>query len=153
MDAFPPHVDDDGDMEPIPDIDAQHSELMEFLLHNDEMRKTAKHSLKAGLYAGGGALAGALCLGPLGGLLGGVCGSIVGYVQSDPYDGVLKQMTVLDPYKKDRLMRDVRGVLTKAGATAVQFQTADAFRGALLELAQRREVRDQVWKACVAAVR
>jgi hypothetical protein len=113
------------------------SELMEFLLHNDNMRKTAKNSLKAGLYAGGGALAGALCLGPLGGLLGGVCGSIVGYVQSDPYDGVLKQMTVLDPYKKERLMRDVRAVLTTAGATAIQ----------------RREVRDKVWKACLAAVR
>jgi hypothetical protein len=143
----------DDDLEPIPDIDVQHSELMEFLLHNDNMRKTAKNSLKAGLYAGGGALAGALCLGPLGGLLGGVCGSIVGYVQSDPYDGVLKQMTVLDPYKKERLMRDVRAVLTTAGATAIQLQTADAFRGALVELAQRREVRDKVWKACLAAVR
>jgi hypothetical protein len=152
MDAFP-HGDDGDDVEPIPDIDAQHSELVEFLLHSAEMRKTAKNSLKAGLYAGGGALAGALCLGPLGGLLGGVCGSIVGYVQSDPYDGVLSQVTALDPYKKERLVADVRGVLAKAGVAAVQFQTADAFRGALVEMAQRREVRDQVWKACVAAVK
>lgn len=143
----------DDDLEPIPDIDVQHTELMEFLLHNDNMRKTAKNSLKAGLYAGGGALTGALCLGPIGGLLGGVCGSIVGYIQSDPYDGVLKQMTALDPYRKERLMRDVRGVLTAAGATAIQLQTGDAFRAALVELAQRREVRDKVWKACLAAVR
>ena len=139
--------------EPIPDIDGQHRELMAFLMDNPQMRSTARHSLKQGLWAGGGAVAGGLVLGPLGGLLGGIAGSLVGFVKSDPYDGIVQQLGGLDGPRKERLIRAVRTTLVTAGATAAQFQTTGAFRGALVELATRKQVRDQVWKACVEAVR
>ena len=146
-------MDDYPASEPIPDIEVQHHELLEFLMDNPSMRQAAKHSLQQGLWAGGGAVAGGLLAGPLGGLIGGIAGSMVGFVKSDDYDGVVQQIVVLESSRKERLIKQGQAVLLTAGATAPQFQTAQAFRGALVEFAARRQVRDKVWKACLDAVR
>ena len=71
-----------------------HSELVRFLTQSQQMRDTARSSVKQSLYAGSGAFAGSFLGGPVGGLVGGVAGSIVGYLKSDDYDGAL--MAVLN---------------------------------------------------------
>jgi hypothetical protein len=148
-------MDDYPASEAIPDparVDFQHHELIEFLMDNTEMKKAAKHSLKQGLFAGGGAVAGGMLLGPVGGLIGGVAGSLVGFFQSDNYDGAVQQIIQLEGARKDRIVQEVGKVLMTAGATAKQFETADAFRAALVQFASQRNVRDQVWKVCQQVV-
>mmetsp|Transcript_15524 Transcript_15524/g.21193 ORF Transcript_15524/g.21193 Transcript_15524/m.21193 type:complete len:144 (-) Transcript_15524:598-1029(-) len=129
-----------------------HGELIRFLTQSEEMRKTARGSLKQSLYAGGGAFAGSMLLGPVGGLAGGVAGSVVGYLKSDDYDGAILEVVKLEGERRERLMKDVGKVMMNAGATAQQLQSAGAFRDALTQFAQQDAVRDGVWKACMHAV-
>jgi hypothetical protein len=142
--------------EAIPDpslMDIQHNELVAFLTGSAEMRKTAKSSIKQSLYAGSGALAGGFFLGPVGGLIGGIAGSVLGFLQADDYDGAVLAICKLEDNRRQVLMKSVGQVLMAAGASAQQFQTSDAFRGALANLAARRDVREQLWNACAEAVR
>jgi len=138
------------DFDDIPNMDNNHRELMEWLTDNPEMRKAAQNSLKQGALAGGAAVAGGLIAGPPGGLIGGILGSIAGFFVADEYDGVVQQMLNMnDTDKKKRLMGQVQRVLLSAGATAKQLESTDAFRNALVEFAGQRNVRDQVWRACM----
>jgi len=148
-------MDDYPAAEDIPNplsVETQHHELLEFLVDNDQMKDTAKHSLKQGLWAGGGAVAGGMLFGPAGGLVGGIVGSVVGFFQSDDYEGAVQQILVLEDTHKERLVQAVQKVLITAGATARNFESADAFRGALVQFAAQRPVREQVWKACLEAI-
>jgi len=148
-------MDDYPAADPIPDPDRvsfQHHELIEFLTDNSEMRKAAKNSLQQGLFAGGGAVAGGILLGPIGGLVGGVVGSIMGFFHTDDYDGALQQIIKLEGVRKDMLLQAVSKVLVTAGATAQSFETAEAFRMALVQFASQRTVREQVWRACINVV-
>lgn len=144
-------MDDYPAAEPIPDLALHHETLMDFLVHSDAMRVTAKHALRQGLYAGGGAVAGALVAGPLGGLMGGIAGSVLGFWQTPNYEGILQHLLALDPAQQERLIKAVKVVLLAAGAS--QLQTPQAFQTALLGLASQRHVREQVWNACLEAVR
>lgn len=144
-----PNMDNEDD----PITDAYHAELMEFLVHNPSMRKTAQQSLKQGLYTGGAALTGAALFGPVGGLVGGIAGSVLGFVFRDKdqdYDGIVQQLLKIPSQsEKEKLISQVRTVLTNAGATVQQFESSAAFQAALVQFASQRAVRDQVWKACV----
>ena len=144
MDSYPAS-------DPIPDpnlVDAQYSELVHFLTNSTEMRNTAKSSIKQSLYAGSGALAGGFMLGPIGGLMGGIAGSLVGFVQADQYDGALLAICKLQGDQKQVLMTSVGSVLMTAGATAQQFETVEAFRDSLVELASHPTVRRELWNVC-----
>lgn len=135
----------------IPNIDDYHTELVEFLAESPSMKHAARSAMKQGLGAAAGATMGGLLLGPVGGLLGGIVGSVAGFMAVDDYDGVVQQIVKLQSdAKKERLIRGVRQVLVKAGAAMPT--SATAFRGALVELAQQRDVREQVWKLCMEAV-
>jgi len=148
MDSYPA-----ADRIPDPSLaGSQYHELMEFLNNNRDMRKAAKHSMKQGLWAGGGAVAGGLVLGPVGGLIGGIAGSLVGFMQSDNYDGVVQQVLALDRARQERLVQAVSQILKSSGANAQQFESPEAFRAALYEFASKPTVRDQMWRACVAAI-
>ena len=57
----------------------------------------------------------------------------------------------LEKDKQTRLMSQVGGVLRDAGASAQQFESAEAFRATLMEFASRGAVRDQIWRACIEA--
>mmetsp|Transcript_59881 Transcript_59881/g.177502 ORF Transcript_59881/g.177502 Transcript_59881/m.177502 type:complete len:168 (-) Transcript_59881:483-986(-) len=157
---------DDGSIPEMPDLsdldedertartDDYHSELVHFLTNSRGMRNTARGSIKQSLYAGGGALAGSFLLGPVGGLVGGVAGSVVGYVKSDEYDGmVLSVLKLEDHRKKKRLVTEVWGVLGKAGATARELETSVAFRESLVRLAERDDVRNGIWRACLHSIK
>lgn len=145
--------DDYPAADPIPGpIDSYHTELMEFLVDNQDMRKAAQHSLRQGLFAGGGAIAGGLLLGPVGGLVGGIAGSVLGFLQADDYDGAVQQLLKLDQAHQERLLLGVRTALIAAGASAQQFNSPQAFRSTLIELASTRSVREQVWKACLDCI-
>ena len=87
-----------------------------------------------------------------GGLVGGITGSIIGFMQADQYDGAVQQLLQLEGARREQLMQAVGGVLKAAGASAIQFESPEAFRGALVELATRRQVRDQLWQACLRAM-
>jgi predicted component of type VI protein secretion system len=89
----------------------------------------------------------------VGGLIGGIAGSIVGFFQADDYSGIVQQLAGLPEERKDVLLSEVRSALTRAGATAKQFESAEAFRGALTEYASQPTVRDQIWRACVHAMK
>jgi hypothetical protein len=94
---------------------------------------------------------GGLTLGPVGGLVGGIIGSIAGFLAVDDYDGIVQQIVkIQSEAQKERLIKGVRKVLLTAGA-AMPTSPA-AFRGTLVELAQQRGVREQVWKLCMDAV-
>eukprot|EP00541_Cyclophora_tenuis_P018312 CAMPEP_0116542534 /NCGR_PEP_ID=MMETSP0397-20121206/1068_1 /TAXON_ID=216820 /ORGANISM="Cyclophora tenuis, Strain ECT3854" /LENGTH=125 /DNA_ID=CAMNT_0004066551 /DNA_START=1 /DNA_END=378 /DNA_ORIENTATION=+ len=122
-------------------------------MNNCQMRQAARSALKQGLYAGAGAISGGIIGGPVGGLVGGIAGSIVGFVKSDPYDGVLTQLTKLDSNRQATLLKEVGGVLmTVGGATQQQLATPELFREALQQLAQQDSVRNGVWRACMYAV-
>jgi hypothetical protein len=148
-------MDDYPASDPIPEpnlVDAQYSELVHFLTNSREMRKSAKSSIKQSLYAGSGALAGGFLLGPIGGLVGGIAGSLVGFVQADEYDGALLAICKLEGARKQVLMQSVGSVLMTAGATAQQFETVEAFKNSLLELASHPNVRRELWNVCRQAV-
>jgi hypothetical protein len=149
MDNFEPNRDDA--------VNEQHRVLMEFLSNNDEMKKATKNSLKFGLLAGGGAVAGGMLLGPVGGLIGGVTGSMIGFMQSDPYNGIVQQLVALEMSRKAQLMDAVKATLVDAGAlrdsnTLNAFSSAEAFRETLSYYASQRTVRDQIWKLCMDAI-
>ena len=82
-----------------------HASLMQWLTESDDMRKTAKSSLKQSIYAGGGAFAGSFIGGPVGGLIGGVAGSIVGFLKSDDYDGLLLAVSKIDDVHRTKLVQ------------------------------------------------
>ncbi|GKY98194.1 hypothetical protein MPSEU_000777200 [Mayamaea pseudoterrestris] len=135
----------------IPNIDDYHTELVEFLVHDPNMKHAARSAMKQGLGAAAGATLGGLIMGPLGGLVGGIVGSIAGFMSVDDYDGVVQQIVKLQSEaQKDRLIKGVRQVLLQAGATMPS--SAAGFRGALMQFAQQRTVREQVWKLCMDAV-
>lgn len=148
-------MDDYPAAEPVPDIprstEMQYRELMQFLTESRDMRKAAQGSLKQGLCAAGGAAAGGFVLGPVGGLVGGIGGSIYGFLTAGDYDGAVVQIMKLEKEEQQRLMSDVGGVLRTAGATAQQFESAEAFRATLMEFASKKQVRDQIWRACIDA--
>ena len=82
-----------------------HASLMQWLTESDDMRKTAKSSLKQSIYAGGGAFAGSFIGGPVGGLIGGIAGSVVGFFQSDDYDGLLLAVSKIDDEHRTKLLQ------------------------------------------------
>lgn len=140
------------------EINEKHRVLMDFLSNNDEMKKATKNSLRQGLLAGGGAVAGGMLLGPLGGLVGGITGSLIGFMQSDPYDGMVQQLVVLEMNRKAQLIDAVKATLVDAGAlrntnSLDAFSSAEVFRDTLSYYASQRTVRDQIWKACLDALR
>ena len=142
--------------EAVPDVNAtefQYQELMKFLTDSREMRKAATGSLKQGLCAAGGAVAAGFVLGPVGGLVGGIGGSIYGFLTAESYDGALIQIMALEKAQQGSLMSEVGGVLRSAGASAQQFESAEAFRATLTEFASQGAVRDQIWRACIAATK
>jgi len=145
-------IDMDNHPPPIDDPDSLHHELMHFLSGNREMRKTAHNAIKHGIWAGSGAITGAMVGGPLGGALGGVAGSIIGYFHADEYDGVVKQLRNLDESHRQRLLRQVGGVLMSAGASNEAFTSSQDFREALSEFAEEGCVRDGLWRVCAEAV-
>ena len=133
-------------------LNGQHRVVIDFLTNSQEMRQTAKSSLKQSMYAGGGALAGGFILGPVGGLVGGIAGSVAGFLHADDYDGAVLAMSKLEGARKDALLKGVGAVLMAAGATARQFESAEAFQSALKEFAAQPAVRQQIWNACRNAV-
>jgi hypothetical protein len=133
-------------------VDAQHNELISFLTKSKEMRQAARSSVKQAAYAGSGALAGGFLMGPVGGMVGGIAGSIIGFVKSDNYDGALLTIGKLPEEEKKVLMKRVGQVLIAAGAGATQLGTVQGFQSALVELASRRSVRDELWNACVQSL-
>lgn len=146
-------MDDYPAAEDVPNIgtEGQFHELMAFMTESREMRHAAKNSIKQGLSAGAGAIAGGFILGPLGGLIGGIAGSIYGFMTTGDYDGALVQIMKLERDQQERLMKDVGNVLKAAGATAQQFESAEAFRATLAEFASQPGVRDGIWRACIEA--
>lgn len=150
MDDYPAADD------PIPNMsessDGRYGELVRFLTESQSMRQTAKSALKQSLWAGGGALTGAFLMGPVGGLVGGIVGSVVGFFKSDDYDGAILAIVKLDDEHKKALMTEVAQVLTVAGATAQQLQSADAFYAVLSQYAEQEAVRDGVWRACLHSI-
>jgi hypothetical protein len=127
--------------------------VMNFLQSNDRMKQTAIKSLRQGLICGGSAVVGGLMLGPVGGLVGGVLGSIYSYTTTPQYDGIVQQMIHMeDTTKRDELLRSVRLCLLHAGANTNNFKSPRDFQKTLLEFAEQREVRDQIWKACMATI-
>jgi hypothetical protein len=141
--------------DPIPDpnlVDGQYSELVTFLTNSREMRNTAKSSIQQSLYAGSGALAGGFIMGPIGGLLGGIAGSLVGFFKTDNYDGALLAICKLEERHKQVLLKSVGAVLMTAGATAQQFESVEAFKESLVELASHPNVRRELWNVCRQAV-
>ena len=124
---------------------------MTFLTGNNQMRNTARSALKQGMWAAGGATMGGMVGGPIGGMVGGIAGSIIGFVKSDPYDGMLHQLTNLESHRQTALLKEVGGVLMAAGATTQQLGP-DMFRDTLQNLAQQESVRNGVWRACMQAV-
>lgn len=147
-------MDDYPAADPIPDPSVEFSfrELMEFLSTNNDMRTTAKQSLKHGLMAGGGALTGGILFGPAGGLLGGILGSLVGFLSVDNYDGAVQQLLRLNNTSKRQLVEQVYCILRQAGASASNFGSPEAFRATLADFAEQPSVRDQVWKACLSSI-
>ena len=127
----------------------QHRELMEFLTNNNQMRETARNALKQALWSGGAAVAGGLLLGPVGGLVGGIAGSVVGFMQSNPYDGVVQQLGELNEAQRGILVQSVGKVLVDAGASPTELLESGVFQEKLLEFASRGQVRDEIWKACM----
>jgi hypothetical protein len=138
--------------EPIPETEGMYTELIRFLRESGDMRNTAKSSIQQSLWAGGGALMGGLLLGPLGGLVGGVTGSLVGFFRTGDYDGVLTQITNLNPQQRGFLLADVAKVLMNAGATPQQLSSLSVFRDTLRVYAQQPAVRDAIWKSCLEAM-
>jgi hypothetical protein len=152
---------DNYDDNPMPDVDAQQQQraayyetLLDFLRDNDGIRAAASGSMKQGLLAGGGAVTGGLLLGPIGGLVGGVVGSVAGlyYAQKHSYRGVLQHIGELEPVERQRLVTAVQQTLLHAGANARSFDSPQQFKTVLLEMADQRVVRDQIWKACIEAL-
>lgn len=148
-------MDDYPAAEPIPSM-TNYGVLMDYLKDNDGFRETARNSLQQGLWSGGGAVAGGLLAGPLGGLVGGVAGSVVGFFQSDPYDGLLQQLGQLPAHQQKSLLNSVASILKEAGSTASVeglLSSPQDLQRNLVELAARRDVRDQVWAACMDAMK
>lgn len=148
-------MDDYPAGDPIPDpnvFQIQHKELVDYLSSSREMRQTAKSSFKQAAYAGGGALAGGFLLGPIGGMVGGICGSIIGFIQSDNYDGALLAICKLEEPQKKALMTRVGQVLIAAGATAQNMNSPNAFRETLISFASQKQVREDLWNACVQSL-
>lgn len=147
-------MDDYPAAEPIPNPSVEFSfqELMEFLQNNNDMRKTGKQSLKQGLMAGGGAVAGGVLFGPVGGLLGGIVGSLAGFLSADDYDGAVQQIMHVNGDSKRKLVEHVYSILKQAGASSSNFDSPEAFRATLVDLAGQQSVRDQVWTACLSSI-
>lgn len=130
-------------------------ELARFLTENQDMRKTAQNSLKQALYAASGAFTGSLLLGPVGGLVGGVLGSIGGYISSakDPYDGVIVAISKIEHAKRDILLSEVKQALILAGASAQQLENSEEFGNILRRFVKTDTVRNNVWSACMQAIK
>mmetsp|Transcript_17639 Transcript_17639/g.29325 ORF Transcript_17639/g.29325 Transcript_17639/m.29325 type:complete len:163 (+) Transcript_17639:141-629(+) len=129
-----------------------HASLMQWLTESDDMRKTAKSSLKQSLYAGGGAFAGSFLGGPVGGLIGGVAGSLVGFLKSDDYDGLLLAVSKIDDAHRTKLLKEVATVLMVAGAQMKQLNSAAGLKEQLNRFVNQEQVRDGVWKACMKSM-
>jgi hypothetical protein len=154
MDNF---AKDDHD-DPIPNMDdttnrEHYQVVMDFLQNNDRMKQTAINSIRQGLICGGGAVAGGILLGPVGGLLGGIAGSIYSFTTTPKYDGIIQQMIHMDDVqKRDQLLHSVRLCLLHAGANVTNLLSTNDFRNILYQYTEQREVRDQIWKACMDAI-
>jgi hypothetical protein len=123
--------------------------IIEFLMDTPEMRKSAKHIHKHALFAGGGMAVGQMLLGPLGGM---IAEFLEIWSDSSRRNRVVLCRKLNEGTRKDRIVQEVGKVLMTAGATAKQFETADAFRAALVQLASQRNGCDQVWKVCQEVV-
>jgi hypothetical protein len=130
----------------------QHNELIDFLTNSRDMRQTAKSSLKQAAYAGGAAMAGGFLLGPIDGLVGGIAGSIIGFLKSDDYDGAILAVCKLDAAQQQIIMQRVGQVLISAGATLQQLDSGTVFWDTLVNLASRKNVRDDLWIACIQSL-
>lgn len=127
----------------------QHRELMDFLTNNSQMRETARNALKQALWSGGAAVAGGMLLGPIGGLVGGIAGSVVGFMQSNPYDGIVQHLGQLPVEHRGKLVQSVGKVLVDAGASPAELSAPGAFQAKLRDLASRGPVREHIWRACM----
>ena len=148
-------MDDYPAADPIPEPDiyaAQYTTIIEYMKESREMRAATKGSLKQGLWAGSGAVAGGMIFGAVGGLVGGIAGSLFGFFQADDYDGIILQLCKLDERQQQALVKDVGRILVSAGAAAQGLNSVDAFRDALIAFASQRQVRDDLWSACLTSL-
>jgi len=129
-------------------IEGAHTAFVQYLRDSPDMRKTVRSSFQQSLYAGGGAMMGGMIGGPVGGLVGGIAGSITGYMKADDYDGMVLSLSSLDASDKERLLKNVAGILMKAGMVAQGFSSVANFQTAVLEYCAQPDVRKQIWNAC-----
>lgn len=153
LDSSAPSMDDYPASDPIPNMDESYSSLMDFLRHNDALRNTARNAMAQGAWSGGGALAGGLLGGPVGGLVGGIIGSVVGFVQADEYEGALQNLNSLPQPQRQALVRSVASILTAAGGSKLLLTSTSEFQKSLVSLAEQESVRNQIWQACVDAMK
>jgi hypothetical protein len=149
---------DNNDDDTIPNMDEttnheHYQVVMEFLQNNDRMKHTAINSLRQGLICGSSAVIGGIVLGPIGGLVGGIIGSIYSYTSTPHYDGIVQQMIHMDDVqKRNQLLNSIRLCLLHSGANVTNLLSTADFRNVLYEYTEKREVRDQIWKACMDAI-
>jgi hypothetical protein len=158
MDAYSANDEDDT----IPNMDhdnettnrEHYQVLLDFLHDNQSMKQTAMKSLRQGMITGGSVIVGSLLLGPIGGLITGIGSSIYNYTTTPHYDGIIQQIIHMkDTSKRDQLLQSVRLCLLHAGANAQHFMSnKEQFQQTLYQYTEQREVRDQIWNACMAAI-
>ena len=151
--------DNDDDTIPNMDNDTTNSEhyqiIIDFLRNNQSMKQTAVKSLRQGVITGGSVVVGSVLFGPLGGLVSGIGSSIYNYTTTPHYDGIVQQIIQMNDHdipKRNQLLQSVRLCLMHAGANYQNFTTNEGFQQTLYQYTEQREVRDQIWNACMTAL-
>ena len=128
--------------------------ILDFLRNNQSMKQTAVKSLRQGMITGSSVIVGSVLFGPIGGLVTGIGSSIYNYTTTPQYDGIVQQMIQMnDIPQRNQLLQSVRLCLLHAGANHQNFMsTKEQFQKTLYQYTEQREVRDQIWNACVAAI-
>ena len=152
----------DNDDDTIPNMDhdnetmnGEHYQvILDFLRNNTSMKQTAIKSLRQGMITGSSVIVGSVLFGPIGGLVTGIGSSIYNYTTTPHYDGIIQQMVQMnDIQKRNQLLHSVRLCLLHAGANHKNFMTnKEQFQQTLYQYTEQREVRDQIWNACMAAI-
>ena len=151
--------DNDDDTIPNMDNDTTNSEhyqiIIDFLRNNQSMKQTAVKSLRQGVITGGSVVVGSVLFGPLGGLVSGIGSSIYNYTTTPHYDGIVQQIIQMNDHdipKRNQLLQSVRLCLMHAGVNYQNFMTNEGFQQTLYQYTEQREVRDQIWNACMTAL-
>ena len=145
-----PNMDNDNET-----TNSEHYQvIIDFLRNNQSMKQTAVKSLRQGVITGSSVVAGSLLFGPIGGLITGIGSSIYNYTTTPHYDGIIQQIIHMnDVSKRNQLLQSVRLCLLHAGANYKNFMsTKEQFQQTLYQYTEQREVRDQIWNACMAAI-